>query len=84
MMSQFEQRELARIEAWFREADPRLEKALAAGEPPPRSGRERAGMVAADVVAVTLLVLGLSTASVLFVLAGTVGLSVAVWLHLRD
>ncbi|NKQ54615.1 DUF3040 domain-containing protein [Amycolatopsis sp. K13G38] len=84
MLSQFERRELEKIEAWFREADPRFEKALAAGEPPPGRLRARAGRAAADVVAAALLLLGLVTANVLLVLAGAAGLSIAAWLHMRD
>lgn len=83
MLSQFEQRELQKIENWFREVDPRFEKALAAGEPPPTGLPARVGRAAADVLAAALLVLGLVTANVMLVLLGSAGLAVAAWLHMR-
>ncbi|KAA9165634.1 DUF3040 domain-containing protein [Amycolatopsis acidicola] len=83
MLSQFERRELERIEAWFRQADPRFAKALAAGTPPPGGFRARAGRAAADGLTTTLLLLGLASANVFLVFAGMAGLAFAAWLHQR-
>lgn len=83
MLSQFERRELERIEAWFRQADPRFARALAQGTPPAGSLRGRAGRAVADGLTTTLLLLGLATANVFLLLAGTAGLAFAAWLHQR-
>ncbi|MCP2242420.1 DUF3040 domain-containing protein [Lentzea aerocolonigenes] len=79
MDSSYEKQQLRQIENWFEANDPRLAEALSG--PVHKTANRRSVRVAVDLLALALLVLGITTTSLFLVFTGLVCGMIGVCLH---